>query len=139
VPAAGPSNEHIEIGQGAEVIDAEVCDEDLVEFVESDPAGDVVRDRSLPRSNTKFSPLPNWMKTDVFICPGRIIGDVPMKMILISSGPTFSVRGNQFAAAQALIVGPLMYQRFLARTEITNELIELAVDAYMLTRSDLPE
>lgn len=62
-----------------------------------------------------------------------------MKMILISSGPTFSVRGNQFAAAQALIVGPLMYQRFLARTEITNELIELAVDAYMLTRSDLPE
>ena len=46
---------------------------------------------------------------------------------------------DEFAAAQALIVGPLMYQRFLAREEITDELIELVVDAYMQNRSELPE
>lgn len=41
--------------------------------------------------------------------------------------------------AQALIVGPLMYQRFLAREEITDELIDLIVESYMQSRSDLPE
>ena len=46
---------------------------------------------------------------------------------------------DEFAAAQALIVGPLMYQRFLAREEITDELIKLVVDAYMHNRPDLPE
>ena len=40
-------------------------------------------------------------------------------------------RGDDFATAQSLIVGPLMYQRFLAREEITDELIELVVDAYL--------
>ena len=42
---------------------------------------------------------------------------------------------DKFDAAQALIVGPLMYQRFLAREEITDELIELVVDAYLATRA----
>jgi AcrR family transcriptional regulator len=46
---------------------------------------------------------------------------------------------EDFAAAQALIVGPLMYQRFLAREDITDELIGLVVDAYMQTRSGLLE
>ena len=41
---------------------------------------------------------------------------------------------DDFNAAQALIVGPLMYQRFLAREEITDELIELVVDSYMHSR-----
>ncbi|MEA3502549.1 MAG: TetR/AcrR family transcriptional regulator [Actinomycetota bacterium] len=48
-------------------------------------------------------------------------------------------RREEFAAAQALIVGPLMYQRFLAREEITDELIELVVDSYMQGRPSLPE
>ena len=42
--------------------------------------------------------------------------------------------GDEFDAAQALIVGPLMYQRFLAREEITDELIELIVESYMHSR-----
>ncbi len=46
---------------------------------------------------------------------------------------------EEFAAAQALIIGPLMYQRFLVREEITDELIELVVDSYMQSRPDLPE
>ncbi len=46
---------------------------------------------------------------------------------------------EEFAAAQALIVGPLMYQRFLVREEITDELIDLVGDAYMQNRPDLPE
>lgn len=46
---------------------------------------------------------------------------------------------EEFAAAQALIVGPLMYQRFLAREEITDDLIELIVDAYMQSLPGLPE
>jgi len=46
---------------------------------------------------------------------------------------------EEFAEAQALIVGPLMYQRFLAREEISDELIELVVDSYMHSRVDLPE
>ena len=33
--------------------------------------------------------------TDVFIRPGRMNGAVPMKMTRTSSGPIFSVRGNQ--------------------------------------------
>jgi len=39
--------------------------------------------------------------------------------------------GEDFAAAQALIVGLLMYQRLLTREEITDNLIELVVDAYL--------
>ncbi len=46
---------------------------------------------------------------------------------------------EEFAAAQALTIGPLMYQRFLAREEITDELIELVVDSYMQSRRNLPE
>ena len=46
---------------------------------------------------------------------------------------------EEFATAQALIVGPLMYQRFLAREEITDELIELVVASYMQSRPDLQE
>ncbi|MEA2022997.1 MAG: TetR/AcrR family transcriptional regulator [Actinomycetota bacterium] len=46
---------------------------------------------------------------------------------------------EEFSEAQALIVGPLMYQRFLAREEITDELIERIVDAYMQNRTDLSE
>ena len=42
---------------------------------------------------------------------------------------------EEFAAAHALLVGPLMYQRFLAREEITDELIELVVDAYLAGRT----
>ncbi len=44
---------------------------------------------------------------------------------------------EEFAAAQALIVGPLMYQRFLAREEITDELIELIVDSYIQNHTNL--
>ena len=46
---------------------------------------------------------------------------------------------EEFSEAQALIVGPLMYQRFLAREEITDELIELVVNAYLHSQTDLPE
>ena len=44
VPTAGPAAEHVEIGQGTEVVDVQVGDEHLVELVERKPAGDVVRD-----------------------------------------------------------------------------------------------
>src|SRR5208282_838619 len=49
-------------------------------------------------SNTKLSQLPSSMKIDVFIWPGRMNGADPMNVIRSSSGPTSSVRGNQFAA-----------------------------------------
>jgi hypothetical protein len=42
---------------------------------------------------------------EVFICPGRIMGALPMNVIRISSGPTSSVRGNQFAALASPGVG----------------------------------
>ena len=47
VPATRPPTEHEEVGQGAEVIDVQVRDEDLVEFVEREPCCDVVRNGSL--------------------------------------------------------------------------------------------
>ena len=43
---------------------------------------------------------------------------------------------DEYAPEQALIVGPLMYQRFLAREEITDELIELVVDTYFARRGE---
>lgn len=46
---------------------------------------------------------------------------------------------DDFGKQHALIVGPLIYQRFMAREEITDELIELIVDAYLQTVPDLPE
>ena len=49
-------------------------------------------------SKMKFSPLPSCTNTDVFICPGRSIGAVPIKMIRSSSGPSCSLRGNHWAA-----------------------------------------
>src|SRR5271169_1102669 len=49
-------------------------------------------------SNTKLSQLPSSMKIDVFIWPGRMNGADPMNVIRSSSGPTSSLRGNQFAA-----------------------------------------
>jgi len=41
---------------------------------------------------------------------------------------------DEFADAHALVVGPLFFQRFLAREPITDELIEHVVDAYLATR-----
>jgi AcrR family transcriptional regulator len=41
---------------------------------------------------------------------------------------------DEFADAHALVVGPLFFQRFLAREPITDELIGLIVDAYLATR-----
>lgn len=43
---------------------------------------------------------------------------------------------EQFVEAHTLIVGPLFFQRFLAREPITDELIELVVDAYLATRQE---
>lgn len=40
---------------------------------------------------------------------------------------------GRFADAHALIVGPLFFQRFLARRPISDELIALVVDAYIET------
>jgi len=42
--------------------------------------------------------------------------------------------GDDFGPAHALIVGPLIYEHFMARREITDELIELIVSAYLHTR-----
>lgn len=41
---------------------------------------------------------------------------------------------EQFSEVHSLLVGPLFFQRFLAREPITDELIELVVDAYFTTR-----
>lgn len=49
---------------------------------------------------------------------------------------TFQHPPEKFMAAHALIVGPLFHQRFLAREPITDELIELVVDAYLATRQE---
>lgn len=43
---------------------------------------------------------------------------------------------EQFVEAHSLIVGPLFFQRFLAREPISDELIELVVDAYLAARQD---
>ena len=43
---------------------------------------------------------------------------------------------DEFTAAHALVVGPLFYQRFLAREEITDEFIDDVVDAYLAVRQD---
>jgi AcrR family transcriptional regulator len=43
---------------------------------------------------------------------------------------------EQFADAHSLVVGPLFFQRILAREPITDELIELVVDAYFATRQE---
>jgi hypothetical protein len=40
---------------------------------------------------------------------------------------------EQFIEAHSLVVGPLFFQRFLAREPITDELIELVVDTYLTT------
>ena len=42
--------------------------------------------------------------------------------------------GDTFDSAHALIVGPLIYQRFMTRAPITDDLIDLIVDAYFTTR-----
>lgn len=42
---------------------------------------------------------------------------------------------EEFATAHALLIGPLMYQRFMARDEITDELIALIVDGYLARRT----
>ncbi len=41
---------------------------------------------------------------------------------------------DDFALEHALIVGPLIYQRFMAHGEISDELIALVVDAHLSTR-----
>jgi AcrR family transcriptional regulator len=41
---------------------------------------------------------------------------------------------NEFMEEHALIVGPLFYQRFLAREEITDDFIAYVVDAYLAMR-----
>lgn len=43
-------------------------------------------------------------------------------------------QGDDFGPAHALIVGPLIYEHFMARGEITRELIDLVVSAYLATR-----
>jgi hypothetical protein len=45
VPPPGPAAEHVQVRQGAEVVDVQVGDEDLVELVEGQPGRDVVRHR----------------------------------------------------------------------------------------------
>ena len=42
--------------------------------------------------------------------------------------------GDDFGPGHALVVGPLIYQHFMARDEITDELIELTVSAYLHSR-----
>lgn len=42
--------------------------------------------------------------------------------------------GDDFGPGHALVVGPLIYQHFMARDEITDELIELIVSAYLHSR-----
>ncbi len=41
---------------------------------------------------------------------------------------------GDFGPQHALVVGPLIYQHFMARGEITGELIELTVNAYLQSR-----
>ena len=41
---------------------------------------------------------------------------------------------DDFGPGHALVVGPLIYQHFMARDEITDELIELTVSAYLHSR-----
>lgn len=41
---------------------------------------------------------------------------------------------GDFTSWHALLVGPLMYQRFVTREPITDELIEMVVDAYLTAR-----
>ena len=48
-------------------------------------------------SKMKLLPLPSSTYTEVPICPGRGIGELPMNVTRISSGCTSSVFGNQFA------------------------------------------
>src|SRR5208283_169883 len=98
VPAPGPSAEFIQERQCAKVVDVEVRDEDLVELVQREARGDVIRDRPLADVENKVLTVPSWTKIEVFIRPGRMNGAVPMKMMRISLGWTSSVRGNQFAA-----------------------------------------
>ncbi len=43
---------------------------------------------------------------------------------------------DDFSEFHALVVGPLFFQRFLARAPITDELIKLVVDAYLATRRE---
>jgi AcrR family transcriptional regulator len=43
---------------------------------------------------------------------------------------------EQFTDDHSLVVGPLFFQRFLAREPISDELIELVVDAYFATRRE---
>ena len=56
-------------------------------------------------SKMKLSPLPSSTYTEVPICPGRGIGELPMKVTRISSGWTSSVFGNQFAALLSQGIG----------------------------------
>jgi len=48
----------------------------------------------------------------------------------------FGQTPEQFIEAHSLVVGPLFFQRFLAREPITDQLIELVVDAYLMTRQE---
>ena len=62
----------------------------------------------------KFCPSPSWIRMEVFICPGRMKGAVPMKMMRISSGPSVSVHGNQ-PALRDLASPRVRQQRCLPR------------------------
>lgn len=46
---------------------------------------------------------------------------------------------DDFDREHALVVGPLIYQRFMARVGITDKFIETVVGAYMKSRPDLQE
>jgi len=47
MPATRPGAEHPQVGQAAEVVHVEVCDEDILEFIQRDTGGDVVCRRAL--------------------------------------------------------------------------------------------
>ena len=46
---------------------------------------------------------------------------------------------DDFGDEHALVVGPLIYQRFMARDEISDDLIALVVEAYLRVREDRPD
>lgn len=47
--------------------------------------------------------------------------------------------GDDFDLWHALIVGPVIYRRFMARRDITDDLIDLVVRAYLGTRNSVDE
>ena len=95
LPAQQPGGEAIQVGQVRKVIDVQMREKDVVDRHNRHLHGDDIAEQPEPRSKKNRSPLPS---STIMLVPawsrrgGK--GQLPMKEIRISSGPSFSPTGK---------------------------------------------